>query len=208
MPSPVIANDLVLTSTFIKHDLSPRRAVITFAFNDGAANASAQQWAIDVHTAVASAFIDYLDSNAVFDYTTSVKGDGTTAFTVGRSIVAPIRGLNAASSVTPNTAVLVQKRTGSGGRAGRGRVYLPWMLNEGEVNEIGAINAAYVTGIQNDLNATALVTQGSQVIANRVYDLPWDNPNRQLVALNIGPVVTSMPVQAMAATQRRRMPRA
>jgi hypothetical protein len=204
---PIIQNDLVLSSSYIKHDLSPRRAVITLAFNDGASNISAQQWAQGIQDAVASAFMDYLDTNAVLEYTSAVKGDGSTAFTVGQSTTPVVRGLNPTNTVTPNTAVLVQKRTGTGGRTGRGRIFLPWMLNEGEVNEIGQINAAYVAGIQADLNATSLITAGNQVIANRVYDLPWDNPNRQLTAINIGPVVTSMPVQVMAATQRRRMPR-
>jgi hypothetical protein len=104
--------------------------------------------------------------------------------------------------------VLVQKRTALGGRTGRGRWYLPWFLNEGQVDETGLVASTYVTGVQGAITNYFNSLTPKLVIANRIYDLPWDNPNRQLQQVNGGPIVTSMVVQPFAATQRRRMPRA
>jgi hypothetical protein len=65
-----------------------------------------------------------------------------------------------------------------------------------DLNELQAAATQYFTGYA-----------GSMVIANRLYDLPWDNPNRQLLAVVSGPVVTALVASPIAATQRRRMPR-
>jgi len=206
---PIIyQNDLVLYSHHFKHNSMAREAVITAALNDGSFNKSAQQWADDLQLLVAQKFIDLLDSECRFMRTTTLKGDGTASFTVGTSIAPSIPGTNPMSSTTPNTGLLVQKRTAVGGRGGRGRWYLPWMLNEGQVDETGAVTAGYRDTAQN--RATNYLTDlaGSMVIANRTYDLPWDNPNRQLLSVTIGPVVTALTVSSFAATQRRRMPRA
>jgi multisubunit Na+/H+ antiporter MnhG subunit len=65
-----------------------------------------------------------------------------------------------------------------------------------DLNELQAAATQYFTGYA-----------GTMVIANRLYDLPWDNPNRQLLAVVSGPVVTALVASPIAATQRRRMPR-
>ena len=201
-------NDLVLYTHHFKHDLMPREAVITGALNDGTINSSAQTWADEMQTLAADKLDNYLDSSVQLMRTTTLKGDGSSAFTVGTSTANPTRGINAASGTTPNTAVLVQKRTGVGGRGGRGRWYLPFMLNEGEVDETGALASGYRNGIQLQVDSYLTALASAMRIANRTYDLPWDNPNRQLLSVTMGPVVTKLQVSPIAATQRRRMPRA
>jgi len=200
-------NNLVLVSHFIKHDSLAREAVITFALSDSSGVGSAQAFADDLQNLAANTFDDYIDTNAKLMRTTTLKGNGTTAFTVGTSTAAPRQGTNPMSSVPPNTALLVQKRTALGGRKGRGRVYLPWMLNEANVDEIGAVNQAYITPTQAMMDTYYAGYAGQMVIANRLYDLPWSNPARKLLAVTKGALVTKLVVSPIAATQRRRMPR-
>ncbi len=197
---------LVLVTHHFKHAAMTREAVVTFAFND-VTSTTAQQSADNLQALAADNFDNYLDSSAQLMRTTTLKGNGSTSFTVGTSTALPRTGTNPISGAPPNTAVLVQKRTALGGRKGRGRVYFPWSLNESEVDETGKIGVTYVSGFQNSMDAYLFGYGGAMVIANRLYDLPWTNPARQLLAVTKGAVVTALIVSNMAATQRRRMPR-
>jgi hypothetical protein len=179
---------------------------VTFAFNDSTAT-TAQASADSLQALAASHFADQLDTDASLMRTTTLKGNGSTAFTVGTSIAAPTPGQNLMSSTTPNCAILVQKRTALGGRQGRGRVYVPFSINESQVDETGRLLASYVTQMQADMDDYLFGYGGTMVIANRLYDLPWTNPARQLLAVSKGALVTALTVAPMIATQRRRMPR-
>jgi hypothetical protein len=211
MADPTYQNDLVLLTTFIKHDSLTRMAEVTYALNDNTVNISAQAWADGCQSSFADNWKDNLDSQAVVFKTTALKGDGTSTFTTGESTAAPTRGLASQSSLPPNCAALVRKHTDVGGRKNRGRIYLPWFVNEGSVDELGNIDSADVASFQSDADdwLSDLESGGDQefVIANRVYDRPWDQPGRKLTAVNIGEHVTALIVESVLATQRRRMPR-
>jgi len=206
---PIIQNDLVLAEIFFKHVLSPREAMITFAFNDGTVNNSAQAWADYIQNSFAFDFKSALDTEVSIQRTKTLKGNGTVDPEMGLSVAAATPGVFAFSGTTPNTAILLQKRTAFGGRRNRGRVYLPWFLNEGNVNEVGLIVPAGLASVQASVTSWfgSANIGSAMVIANRVYDLPWDNPARQLLEINIGKPVTALVLSNMAATQRRRMPR-
>jgi hypothetical protein len=211
MPDPTYANDLVLCNTFIAHSGLARMAEVTYAIDDATRNASAQQWADDAQSLFADNLKSRLDTDASIVKTLTLKGDGTSTFTTGESTAAPTNGTGAFSSVPANTAILVKKVTGVGGRRNRGRCYFPWMLNEGTVDEIGNIDPSWVSDTQAKmddwLDALAGGDSNGMVIANRTYDLPWNDPRRVLVSVEMGPVVTALVVESIAATQRRRMPR-
>lgn len=211
MPLPTYDNDLVLANVFIAHDSYARMAQITFAMNDHTVNNSAQQWADGIFGTVSSDLKTRLDSNAAFIKCTTLKGDGTSTFTTGESTATAVQGTAPISSVTPQVAMLVRKLTGFGGRINRGRMYLPWMLNEGTVDELGVIDPSWVSDTQDkiDLMFTDLTAGGDQtvVIANRVYDLPWSDSRRKLTAVHSGNEVTAMLVENICATQRRRLVR-
>jgi len=211
MANPTYQNDLVLCNVFFKHDLITREAEITFALNDNTANVSAQGWADAVFALAGTVFAPQLDTAAQIMRATTLKGDGTSTFTTGISTGASVRGTNAMSSTTPNCAILVKKNTGFGGRENRGRMYLPFMMNEGEVDEAGNISAG-VQGDINDMMQTFIddVEGGGDqelVIANRTYDAPWNVKPRHLTHVAIGEHVTSITCEPVIATQRRRMPR-
>jgi len=211
MSEPIIANDLVLLTTFIRHDSYARLAAVTYAADDATLNASAQVWADVFQANFADDWKDNLDNQAVILRTDVIKGDGTSTFTVGSSTAAGTRGTASMSALPPNCAALVRKQTAVGGRKNRGRLYMPWILNEGSVDQMGNIDNSDVLSYQSDaddwLDHFDDAGAGGMVIANRVYDLPWDNPARKLVSIDMGPVVTALVVEPIIATQRRRLVR-
>lgn len=212
MALPVYDTGLVLAVQHIKHDNLAREAMVTYALFDATVGFTAQQWADHLQNVFQANLKAKFDTEIVLSKTTTLKGNGSAVYTTGESTAAGTRGTNAVSSVTANTAVLVKKNTGFGGRTARGRMYFPWFISEGGVDEIGNIAGADVTAIQTVCDAWLAVVNGtpaaaSMVIANRTYDRPWDQAGRQLVSVDVGPAVTSLTVETIAATQRRRMPR-
>jgi hypothetical protein len=204
---PIYDSGLVLVTHHFKHDSLSREAVITFAALDAVPGATAQAWADSLHTNASNALGPQLDSNVQLMRTTTLKGDGSTTFTVGTSLGDARRGSKATGMLPSNTAALVQKRTLLGGRMGRGRVYLPWFLPELEVDEIGTVTTSTVGNLQAAIDTYYAGYAGKMIIAHRIYDLPWDNPARELIAVSTGPLVNNLVVSSIAATQRRRMPR-
>lgn len=102
-----------------------------------------------------------------------------------------------------NTALLVRKNSLLGGRANRGRFYWPGMLAEADVNEVGIITAASVNAMQVDFDAFKLALENAA------------DPDEALVSMTIlhdvtSPTTTptevsSLTVDGLASTQRRRM---
>lgn len=205
---PVYENGLILAASEITHDGYDRPALVTYALNDDLDAMNASDWADALQAAISTNFADELDSGAQFTRTFVTKGLGDDEPQVAISTIGPTAGTHATLSVPPNCAVLIRKNTGLGGRRNRGRCFFPWM---GGADELGVIDAGDVSGIQDDANDwwddLDALANGGTVIANRVYDLPWDDPNRQLLEVNIGAVVTSFTVEGTVATQRRRLVR-
>ena len=80
------------------------------------------------------------------------------------------------------------------------------------MDELGIIETTAFDAVQDafdawleDLNANDPVT--TLVIANRIYDLPWDDPERSLIQVDSGNIVTRCQTDRMIATQRRRLGR-
>ena len=100
--------------------------------------------------------------------------------------------------ISPNVAYLVQKNTALGGRAGRGRMYVPGGIDE-EVGVSGGLDA----GVVSDWN-TALET----FIDNLTFvSLPPVLLHGVGSPISTPTVITSMVMQGTAATQRRRLRR-
>jgi hypothetical protein len=120
---------------------------------------------------------------------------------------APAPGTRGGASLPPNCAVLMQKRTGVGGRRNRGRCYLPHCVGETDVNEGGVIAAAVLATLQNR----------ADVWLDRLNNggVPG-TPTPAFLLHGVDPVtgdpfiptpVTSHPVSGTIATQRRRLRR-
>jgi hypothetical protein len=123
--------------------------------------------------------------------------DGTGAvWTVNRAVLGSVVG----SPCPPNTAMLIAKNTGVGGRRNRGRAYVPG-IDEAQVDPAGNILSAALTAIQAD--ATAWLTETAAMVQVSEVVLFHSTP---LGVAGLPPTaVTSMTVRPKVATQRRRL---
>lgn len=107
-------------------------------------------------------------------------------------------GSVASPTVPPNTAVLCTKLTAAGGRAGRGRFYLPG-IQENAVAEDGTITSTFAGDIQAALETfrAGMDTGDCALVLLHGADSPITTP------LSINDIAVSTKV----ATQRRRLRR-
>lgn len=73
-------------------------------------------------------------------------------------------GLNPIDLIPINSAALVQKHTALGGRHGRGRSYVPGVLDGGLVNQAGSLESGLVTVITDQFNAFMAACVASEMI--------------------------------------------
>lgn len=105
-------------------------------------------------------------------------------------------GTNASETCPVNCSMLVQKRTGLGGRRLRGRMYLPaGFLPQNQVDNNGFITSLWSGQLQTDLTSYLenLVLQLCPMAIHHSTP-PFD-----------GTMVTQLAVQPLIATQRRRL---
>jgi hypothetical protein len=115
-------------------------------------------------------------------------------------------GTNTKNGLPPNCAMLVHKITQRGGRRGRGRVFLPFCLDEGTVDEGGLITTTALGVMQLAMNTwrTALSTNGVPMVLLHEPSTP-ETENKTTP----GPpnLVTALQVDKLISTQRRRLGR-
>lgn len=111
----------------------------------------------------------------------------------------PLAGTGGTNATPPNTAFLVRKNTAFGGRAARGRMYLPG-VREGSITDAGQIDGALVSALQADLDSFF-----GKMDAD---DLPLMLLHAPATTLFDDPLpITSLSLQGYVATQRRRLRR-
>lgn len=160
--------------------------------------------------AFVDAFVDLTSSNCQINKTTVIMGTGDDSPLTGESTVAGTFGITSGAQAPPQVAVVVKKLTGFGGRQNRGRIYLPYLLRDDDVADDGSFAGSDLSDRQDACDAwLAGVNAGDfdMVIANRVYDRPWNVADRHLTAVNAGKKVTALSVESIIGTQRRRLPR-
>lgn len=101
-------------------------------------------------------------------------------------------------ALAPNTAVLVAKITEDGGRAGRGRLYWP-AAEENTVSSAGILSPTPIANLQ-----TAFNTFRNQLSAGDLPPVVLHQPGSPIVEPS---PITAFTVQALVATQRRRLRR-
>lgn len=132
----------------------------------------------------------------------SVGQDGGPPVIVEEPRSAP--GRDTSSPLPQNCALLVRKRTNLAGREGRGRMYVPG-FSEGNTTATGGIPSANLTATQTRYNTffSNLSEPPDAGAVNMVILHTWP----QLGALPAPTPVTSLVVDAVVATQRRRLRR-
>jgi hypothetical protein len=208
-PAPTIQNHLGLVTLPISHTAIGHMAEVTFAF-DCSGLASAQIAVDNFQGTLAPDLTLLLDSDCVFGPAMIKLGDGTNvpheAIAAGSGTPGSVGG----NMLPPNCALLVKKGTGFGGKKNRGRSYWPYMLQEAHVDETGTIDAPTVGSFQAqfDLWQLALIAVTlPMVIANRTEVVTPPDTRPHVTAITMGNQVLSYKVQALIATQRRRLGR-
>jgi hypothetical protein len=107
-------------------------------------------------------------------------------------------GGQATSSAAPNTAVLLHKNTALGGRAGRGRLYVPG-VPENSIDDAGVLAGAYVTARQAEWTSWLLLLS--------TIDLPCVVLHGANSPISTPTPLTALTLDGTVATQRRRLRR-
>lgn len=177
-----------------------RPAYITFGVDPSGGDA--QTVADSVHGAFgASGSLKTLFDNSVTmtGVRVALGTDGTGDLVYVKS-TSDAGGGGALTTLPPNCAVLMHKTTGIGGRRGRGRMYLPWTVGEGSVDEAGVITGSIITSH----NAACLAWR----LALTAAGVPLVLMHAEGKTAKPEPTaVTSMSCDARIATQRRRIGR-
>lgn len=103
-----------------------------------------------------------------------------------------------------NVALLVRKLSSRGGRRGRGRMYVPWLLTDTEVDDVGNVLPASRTNLQTAFNnfLTDLAAASPTGPFAPMYLLHSDGGSTNPGSPNL---VTALQVDSLVATQRRRL---
>jgi hypothetical protein len=188
----------------LRHSLLSRSAFITFAVDPTATDPQVVADQCVSAFGAAGSLLACIDQNVTMLAARVALGtDGTSdVVAIGAG---PIVCTWAGSSLPPNCAVLVHKRTARGGRRGKGRMYIPWAAGSA-IPENGTVMAADVTRVGASFTAwrNALATNpGPLVLLHRNSEPGIPNPSPA------GPpdTVTGHTVDPLIATQRRRLGR-
>lgn len=206
---PTYDSGLVMVTQALRHSAVSHLALVTYACtNDGAL--SAQECADAVQNAWNGSWPIMADNNCTAEPPEILLGDGTTSPLYALAAGPPVVGTSNIACPSPNIAMLIKKTTALAGRKNRGRMYLPFHLDESGIDEKGLITgdapglAATATSIFMD----ALVANDlPMVIANRATAIDGATGKKYVSAYHTGATVTGFNMEPYVATQRRRMPR-
>jgi len=182
----------------LQHAESTRVAAVVFGVEVGG-QPDADLLAVAVQSRFQTSLGPRFDSQVLIGPARTVVGQDGAEPTQGAT---DFTGGGGASGSTPpsNVAVLARKRTARGGRRGAGRMFLPWWMREDEANDTGRLT-------------TAAITAGNTALANFLSGLQADGTD-MVVLHSVGQttpgnpnVVTSLTVDPVVATQRRRLGR-
>lgn len=115
-----------------------------------------------------------------------------------------IQGGSTGDKLPQNCAALVTKVTERAGRTGKGRVFIPSLLLDSVVNNIGVISGDAMSALQGDLD---------QILPYLAEPIPGNDSVTPMVLLHNAGVpggttptpVTDLVLQPVIATQRRRL---
>lgn len=190
---------LAEVSVQIRHTLLSRPAFITFGVDPTSTDPVSVAASVDLALNAAGSLTSRLDNNCTIGPITARLGQDGGEALVGISALTAVGG-SGGSSVPPNVAVLVHKRSARGGRRGRGRMYLPWWAQIADVDEKGSIASGTISFMQTCMN-----TFLSQLTTRNVPMYILHEPGRTTPGAS--DLVTNLTVDPVVATQRRRLGR-
>jgi hypothetical protein len=179
----------------LQHSTLQRPAAITFGIDISDSSAGLSTICDVITVAVADNI--RLDNNVAVGPTTLTvtTGSGGTGSITGAG---QTPGQDAMTCPSPAVAALVHKVTSRLGRRGRGRMFIPWSLEEGEVNEAGTIDGAGIAAVQSGLNGflaeMSSLSLPLVLLHNSEGVTPAASPD----------VLTALKLDSRVGTQRRR----
>jgi len=199
MPKPYVAN-LAQCDIHMRLDSSSRPIIITHHSVDTAVVGDPVVIADAVFASFASAWATGLDTNLIIERAVVKLGVGGGADPlVGESTLPAVAGTTVMASAPSSSCVLIRKLSATGGKHGRGRVYLAHSVGESAWDESGVLGSTQLGDHQtraDDWHATLIAADVPMVLAYGT-----GAANETVI------VVTALRAQALMAGQRRRIGR-
>jgi len=189
----------------LRHPLVRRPAAVTLAVDPTSTNPATVASAVYIAFIAASSLKSLIDSDVVIGPTTAYLGQDGGDDLSGVHPATTVGGAGA-SALHQGSAVLLTKVTARGGRRGKGRMYLPWAVAPGNVDETGIIGAGTVTAI-NAAAATFLSALNSGNVPMMVLHKESPPGTAQPSVPPAADLVTSLTVSSLISSQRRRLGR-
>jgi hypothetical protein len=188
-----------------QHAQLARAAVITWGIDVDAAGGDYVQVANDMVEAAMAPWFQHIDNQVtVGPATLRVGQDGGDPLSVEGSYSEA--GDESAAMSPPNTALLVKKQTGTGGRRGRGRLYMPWTVQEGATNDVGIIDPTSLAARQTSADVM-LAELATPVVGQYSTPMVLLHDSSGAGTEPAPSVVTALVCDALIANQRRRLGR-
>lgn len=169
---------------------------------DGPSGANGADSPNDLFTAFANEVVPMLPSVytlVAVDTYVGQDGSGPLVYTSSNAAVA---GSNGANAVPQNTSFLIRKRTDLAGRRGRGRMYIPGVM-EPDVDPAGNLSVAAVSAMQDQVDAWFdFLTAG---VGARLYPPVVLHRTEGIGPEPLPTPVTRFVCEQRVATQRRRL---
>lgn len=182
-----------------------RSALITYGLDVDAAGGDYVQVADDQQAIFGNAWGNELDSQVTIGPATLRVGqDGGDPLSVEGSATSV--GVETGAMASPNCALLVKKASLTGGRRGRGRCYIPWVLLDAAISDVGVVDSGSLAVRQSDaedwLEDLELGTTGTYATPMVIL-----HDSSGSGAEPAPSVVTGLLCDSLIANQRRRLGR-
>jgi hypothetical protein len=208
-PPPTVQTGLCLITQSLQRGDLARQAQLTYAVRNPTL-LTTQQVANEFQASFNTNITLNFDSDVTAEPTFVRQGNGTRVVQEAVASGAAGTGLASPNVAPSNVAYLWKKTTGTGGKKNRGRTYVPWIVQNGQVSEIGVIDSTTTAFWLTQLETfrADLITRGiPMVIANRTLVITPPQVRPHVDALTTGPDVISYAPEKLVATQRRRLGR-
>lgn len=189
----------------------PRGAAIVTGI-ENASSSSAAALASDIWDAFATA-TPFMCTSDVSLTSVDVKLGPNDTGAIATFAATPVPGAVGATSLSPGSAILVEKTTAFGGRRSRGRMFWPGVYQDW-VDDAGVLIAGAITAVDTsmDLLLGDIQAAGNYLALLHTPAYEWEiiggQPRRVYADPGTVPVpyrVTSLSVDTTVATQRRRL---
>jgi hypothetical protein len=188
----------------IQHLLANRTWGVVIGYDIGDFGGDNVQAVTAVDTHFRSAWLSQLDNSVRLDPARAQIGNDGPPLTA-TSTLGVGNGTRSIESPPPNVALGVTKRTLFGGRAYRGRMYIPSACSEGEIDELGNITGARITALTTAVDAWLDALRGGVVAGDETPMVLLHGPPAGGGNPPPPTLVQRLQPQRVVRTQRRRL---